>query len=100
MALKKRQVKAYKNFIKGGHIMRNVMMKLSQAQLQLLSDLCFIFGFISILGSIFMWYITRGDFSPEALAHAERFGIFVGLWAPTFFILSNRFDRYAARKNA
>ena len=28
-------------------------------------------------------------------AHAERFGIFVGLWAPTFFILSNRFDRYA-----
>jgi len=79
--------------------MRNVMLKLSQTQLRLVSDLCFIFGFISILGSIFMWYITRGDLSPEALAHAERFGIFVGLWAPTFFILSSRFDRYAARKD-
>ena len=27
--------------------------------------------------------------------HAERFGIFIGLWAPTLLILSNRFDRYA-----
>ena len=100
MDLNKRQVEAYNNFIKKrGHIMRNVMLKLSQTQLRLVSDLCFIFGFISILGSIFMWYITRGDLSPEALAHAERFGIFVGLWAPTFFILSSRFDRYAARKD-
>jgi len=80
--------------------MRNVILKLSQIQLRLLSDLCFILGFISILGSIFMWYITRGDLTPEVLAHAERFGIFVGLWAPTFFILSNRFDRYADRKDA
>jgi hypothetical protein len=80
--------------------MRNVILKLSLKQLRLLSDLCFILGFISILGSIFMWYITRGDMSLEALAHAERFGIFVGLWAPTFFILSNRFDRYADRKGA
>jgi len=47
-----------------------------------------------------MWYITRGDLSPEALAHAERFGIFVGLWAPTFFILSSRFDRYADKKDS
>jgi len=35
-----------------------------------------------------------GD-EPEQIAHAERFGIFVGLWAPTLLILSNRFDRYA-----
>jgi len=79
--------------------MRNVILKLSQIQLRLLSDLCFILGFISILGSIFMWYVTRGDLSSEALAHAERFGIFVGLWAPTFFIISNRFDRYGDRKD-
>jgi hypothetical protein len=77
--------------------MRDVILKLSQKQLRLLSDLCFILGFVSILGSMFMWYITRGDMSAGALAHAERFGIFVGLWAPTFFILSNRFDRYADR---
>lgn len=35
-----------------------------------------------------------GD-DPEQTAHAERFGIFIGLWAPTMLILSNRFDRYA-----
>jgi len=74
--------------------MRVIILKLTKKQLRLLSDLCFVFGFLSILGSIFMWYITRGDMSAESLAHAERFGIFVGLWAPTFFILSSRFDRY------
>jgi hypothetical protein len=31
-------------------------------------------------------------------AYAERFGIFVGLWAPTFIILSNRLHHYAERK--
>jgi hypothetical protein len=74
--------------------MKVIILKLTKKQLRLLSDLCFVFGFLSILGSIFIWYITRGDMSAEALAHAERFGIFVGLWAPTFFILSSRFDRY------
>jgi hypothetical protein len=63
-------------------------------QLKLLSNLCFLLGFASIIGSIAIWYMTGGS-NPEALAHGERFGIFVGLWAPTFFILSNRFDRYA-----
>ena len=55
-----------------------------------LSSLCFLAGFASIIGSIFIWYMAKGD-APESLAHAERFGIFVGLWAPTFFILSSRF---------
>jgi len=64
-----------------------------------LSNLCFILGFVSILGSIGIWYFyAQGPTDPESLAHAERFGIFVGLWAPTFFILSNRFDRYASSK--
>lgn len=63
--------------------------------LKLISHLCLILGFLSIAGSIFMWAIMRGDGSPEALAHAERWGIFVGLWVPSFFALSNRFDRYA-----
>jgi hypothetical protein len=66
------------------------------AQLKLLGSACFILGFASIIGSIAIWYTTGGTTS-EALAHGERFGIFVGLWAPTFFILSNRFDRQAAR---
>ena len=65
-------------------------------QLKQLSNLCLLLGFASIVGSIAIWYAT-GATSPESQAHAERFGIFVGLWAPTFFILSNRFDRYATR---
>ena len=80
--------------------MRVIILKLTKKQLRLLADVCFIGGFLSILGSIFMWYITRGDMSVESLAHAERFGIFVGLWAPTFFILSSRFDRYEEKAEA
>ncbi len=65
--------------------------------MKLLGQICFVCGFLSILGSIAVWYLgktgenffwTNGD-----PAHAERFGIFVGLWAPTFFILSERFEK-------
>lgn len=64
------------------------------SQFKQLSQVCFFFGFASILGSIAIWFLTGGT-DPDTQAHAERFGLFVGLWAPTFFILSNRFDRYA-----
>jgi hypothetical protein len=64
--------------------------------LKQLSNLCFVLGFASIIGSIAIWFLTGGT-TEESMAHAERFGIFVGLWAPTFLILSNRFDRYADR---
>lgn len=67
-------------------------------QLKQLSLLCLVLGFASIAGSIAIWYLTGGK-SLEAQAHGERFGIFVGLWAPTFMILSNRFDRYSDSKN-
>ena len=78
--------------------MRRVLVTLmSLSQLKALSKLCFILGFASIIGSIAIWYLTGGT-EPEAKAHAERFGLFVGLWAPTFFILSNRFDRYSEKK--
>ncbi len=59
-----------------------------------LSTVCFQAGIFSILLSIWIWWIKNGD-SVEEQAHAERFGIFIGLWAPTLLILSNRFDRYA-----
>ena len=65
-------------------------------QLKQLSNLCFVLGFASIIGSIATWFVTGGT-TADSQAHAERFGIFVGLWAPTFFILSNRFDRYAEK---
>jgi hypothetical protein len=61
---------------------------------RVMSTICFIAGMISILGSIAVWWFLDRN-TPEAIAHAERFGIFIGLWAPTLLILSNRFDRYA-----
>ncbi len=67
-------------------------------QFKQLSLVCLVLGFLSIGGSIAIWYLTGGK-SLEAQAHGERFGIFVGLWAPTFMILSNRFDRYSDNKN-
>jgi hypothetical protein len=70
--------------------------RMNPNQLKVLSLTCLFLGFASIVGSIAIWYLTRGP-SLETQAHAERFGIFVGLWAPTFFILSNRFDRYAEK---
>jgi hypothetical protein len=59
-----------------------------------LSTVCFQAGILSIVLSIWIWWFLNGD-DAEQKAHAERFGIFVGLWAPTLLILSNRFDRYA-----
>ena len=59
-----------------------------------LSTICFQAGLISVVLSIAIWWLLNGD-DVETRAHAERFGIFDGLWAPTLLILSNRFDRYA-----
>ena len=68
--------------------------KADPASLRAMSDGCFLAGFASIAASIAIWAVQRKE---SESAHAERFGIFVGLWAPTFFILSNRFERYAER---
>jgi hypothetical protein len=80
---------------------------MNKSTLQLLSNLCFVFGFISIIASILIWYLLAGnspiDWSNAAAcaqrAYGERFGIFVGLWAPTFFILSDRFYNYSEKAN-
>ena len=44
-------------------------------------------GLTSIVGSIATWYAEKGDDEAE-IAHAERSGIFIGLWPPTFFTLA------------
>ena len=54
-----------------------------------LGDACFVLGFVSIAASIAVWAKAKKDDA----GHGERFGIFVGLWAPTFFILSDRLSR-------
>ncbi|AXI99349.1 hypothetical protein CYPRO_0061 [Cyclonatronum proteinivorum] len=43
-------------------------------------------GFASIGLTIATWAKEKGK-SEQERAHAERFGNFVGLWAPTFFLL-------------
>jgi len=54
-----------------------------------IANTCFWASLASVAGSIAVWSLT-GDSDP---AHAERFGIFVGLWAPTLMGLANWFDR-------
>ncbi len=49
------------------------------------SDLAYGAGVLSILGAIVAWAM-RNEKSP---ANAERLGIFIGLWAPTFMIIGN-----------
>ena len=46
----------------------------------------FVASLVSVAVSIFVWVSADGD-----PAHAERFGIFVGLWAPTLMGLANYF---------
>lgn len=52
------------------------------------SDMAYLAAAASIILSIFMWNSRRGN-DP---AHAERFGIFVGLWAPTLAILGRSLE--------
>ena len=52
------------------------------------SDMAYLAGFASILGSFAAW---RGSRDLEKADHdrADRWGIFVGLWAPTIIGLGN-----------
>ncbi len=63
---------------------------------KVLSHVCFAGGFASIVASILVWQMAK---YPDP-GHGERFGIFIGLWAPTFFALSDRLDRYGKGKRA
>ena len=79
---------------------------MNKQQIQFLSNLCFALGFFSIIGSVMIWFSAGGQFGAPGMdavadlkrAYAERFGIFVGLWAPTFIILSNRLHHYAEKR--
>lgn len=63
----------------------------NKENLRLVSDICLYLGFLSIIASIVTWFTA----SRENRAYGERFGIFIGLWVPSFFILSNRLSRKA-----
>ena len=63
----------------------------NRENLRLLSDVCLYLGFLSIIASVATWFTASRD----NRAYGERFGIFIGLWVPSFFILSNRLSRKA-----
>ena len=63
----------------------------NRENLRLLSDVCLYLGCLSIIASVATWFTA----ARENRAYGERFGIFIGLWVPSFFILSNRLSRKA-----
>tara|TARA_B100000927_G_C16467946_1_gene470433 strand:+ start:1820 stop:1996 length:177 start_codon:yes stop_codon:yes gene_type:complete len=56
----------------------------------MLSKIFFVAGLVSIIASIVAWNLASGNGTDVEIASAERWGIFVGLWAPTFLILSEK----------
>jgi hypothetical protein len=65
--------------------------KISTENLKTLSTVSLGAGLISIAISIATWVSTKD----QDRAHAERLGIFIGLWVPSLLILSNRLSRLA-----
>lgn len=49
---------------------------------KMLSNFCYYLGAVSIPLSIILWFLGKGDDKGSG----ERWGIFVGLWAPTLMI--------------
>lgn len=66
-------------------------MSLSKDQMRTASDVALGLGFASILASLVTWFFAK----PMDKSHSERFGIFIGLWVPSFFILANHLARRA-----
>lgn len=52
------------------------------------SSMMYTAGFASIGMSIVAWWTSR-NIESRGIARADRWGIFVGQWAPTFFALGN-----------
>jgi hypothetical protein len=63
------------------------------------ANLSYALGFLSVIGSIVVWF-TQGGTDVDAItgASGERFGIFVGLWAPTFMAIGNGIDNLRDEK--
>jgi hypothetical protein len=52
------------------------------------SPMLYVAGFASIGLSVASWFTSR-NLESRGIARADRWGIFVGQWAPTFFSLGN-----------
>ena len=56
------------------------------------SKVCFVASLLSVAASIGIWAFAGGELD-GAHEHAERWGLFVGLWAPTLMGMSNHFKK-------
>lgn len=54
------------------------------SELGLTSNIAYIGGFGSIVLSLLTWFISRNK-NGDDKAQSDRWGIFIGHWAPTFF---------------
>ncbi|MDJ0315776.1 hypothetical protein [Arthrobacter antibioticus] len=50
------------------------------------SEYAYAGGFASIVISLISWVVSRGK-KGDSKAQSDRWGIFIGHWAPTFFAL-------------
>jgi hypothetical protein len=62
------------------------------------ANISYALGFLSVIASIVIWFTQGGTESGEVGAAGERFGIFVGLWAPTFMAIGNGIDNLKDEK--
>ena len=62
------------------------------------ANLSYALGFLSVIASIAIWFTMGGTGNEIDAAAGERFGIFVGLWAPTFMALGNGIDNLSDDK--
>jgi hypothetical protein len=58
------------------------------------SDLAYGAGVVSIAAAIIAWAMRN----EKNAANAERLGIFIGLWAPTFMIIGNALQQQESRQ--
>ncbi|MGA3523625.1 hypothetical protein [Melissospora conviva] len=60
------------------------------------SEHCYMAGFASIGAAYLSWLISK-NLEKAEIDRADRWGIFVGQWAPTFFALGNGLAMYEKR---
>lgn len=56
------------------------------------ANISYALGFLSVIASIAIWFTMGGTGNEVDAAAGERFGIFIGLWAPTFMAIGNGID--------
>jgi hypothetical protein len=72
---------------------------LTKSNVRLISSVFMGLGFLSIVGALAVWISTRANGgSHEEQSEGQRMANFIGLWPPTFFILSNVLDRMAEKR--